>query len=385
MKKFRFLAALLLLLVATFSFVGCGKEGDEPKKWEIAKQEWENTITSQVFTVTDQMYEGSTPDLQYFDGAYNEPRAVGGGDVLVKKNNGNEASYLKILINDNSEVAITEQEYNNSKLNAYKAVIDFTAANYGKFDKEGDDYTGYHVYSSDKVAADIAEAAVLGDFEIRVGKYYLTDGSGKQEIQIRLFYSDKAEVISFSAEGAVLRYKYNEAFDSMTSYTLAGGPSRTDVDYGEISFTSTGFYVYFPNRGTTASDKEFYVKDNGDGTYTRILPDNNGGWTSMPLTEATYNSVLEGTIKMYFGGMETKVDVFEWKNGKLVSKENYTMVSGRYTYTYSNVEITFADNGSIESITWNMQLHDSALNADSLVYNLTLTAGNTTITYPTVA
>lgn len=420
-KLLSIILALFMIIPCAFALTACNKpEEPDISSGQITETEWKEEIRNDDFELNygnymAQFIGSNGTYIPYWLELYNDDYLINDGAIengsqqryYYKNASGTETTYQQIEEKYDHDThtwywdinSIDEATYGNN-INDVLAVINYIHDNQSKFsygqhsfDGGASSFVGYKLTIADsEIATNISNIETqmrLTDYAtewILVQKYidsvYISFMKGTDQI-FRIYFGDIS----------VFDYTYENMFNSMTNYTLVGGPSETDVDYCNIEFTADGFHVYFPNRGTMHSDKEFYAKDNGDGTFTKYTPDNAGGWTTSPLTENTYNETLNGTIKMYFGNIQdvSKAYYFRWKDGKIVNavdfngnEHTFTMSIGKYTYTYSNYEISVDVNNQITQMTWNMQIHDSSINADSLVYNLTLTTGNTTIEYPQV-
>ena len=374
----KYLLSAALVFTSVFAVAGCGKDDDNgPKSWEISKDEWETTIDSNAFSMVYGSREGANPDLVYNNGVFYG--SMTDYDTFFKTIDGNNVNYYETYSQGREwlePIAITENEYKETNIDAYLAIIKFADANYDKFEKVGDEWTGFHVYSSSKVKSDIPESSALGDFEIKVGKFLLVDGSGNKQLQIRLVYDSKVDIIYF--DGKAVDYVVKCYIDSLVeSYTLENNSG--DVNQIKIEVDNTGFHV-------VAQSGEEYLKDNGDGTYIAYVKNGES------FVSHNYNDdyIYETEYKKYVTAhtldwSSLSLSNFKIVDGKYVYNENVdvTDTGTKYEYHFSNIMITLNANNQIEKMTWDYKVHDKSINEDSPVYQITLTPG-TTITYPTV-
>lgn len=225
-------------------------------------------------------------------------------------------------------------------------------------------------------------------------------------INLNFISSSNGDIISYIKFNTNLLSDctFNKMVNGLTNYTITGGPSNTHIDYIEMKIVDNGMYFSNPNAENNFSTnyhKEFYTKDNGDGTYSRLVPTQAGGWTEQAYIEDAYTSNFNNTLVLYLVTIAYDItnqwysslnyQYFKWDNNKLVLEKQYggtdktfTINKNALTYTYSNYEITINDNNEIISMTWDMQLYNAIYDNYSEVYHMTLTAGNTSIDFPQV-
>ncbi len=391
-KKFlSIILAIFLLIPCAFTLIACtptDPEGDWQKKWKINEQTWKSAVVTDYFTVYNEDFSNRLGQyaLVYSNNVYYLRTLNDETDgIYAKQTIDNNATYAKFDYYDlEQSESIAENVYNDN-IQDYINALNFIKNNRTKFTFDNTDYY-YNLDGTEQELSALQQK--IGLQQIRFGLYYLTDGSGRQEIQARLNCGDAWLAIYFntvalrSTHGNVLSCVFKNALLCMNNFTLTGGPSVTDVDYCEIKVTAQGLYAYYPNKGTSQSDKERYAKDNGDDTYTDYIPDNDDGWTTSTISAYNFEQLKEEIVNVYFGEFESKASIFECKGSKLVCADGYTYEIGKYTYSYYNFEILINENSEMISMTWNMKIHDNSINADSLEYDLTLTVGNANIQFP---
>lgn len=394
MKK-KFLTFILLICTvfsSVFIFNACNPidpVSEWEKQWIINEQDWKKSVTTDYFTVYNEDFSNRLGNyaLVYSNNVYYLRTLNNEVDgIYVKQTEDNSATYLKVdNSNHQQSISITENDYNQN-LQGYINVLNFIKNNRSKFTQDGLMYR-YDLTGEEQELISIKNK--IGLQTIHFGYVGLTDGSGRFQIQASLNCGDAWLAVYFntyvlnSRLGITLKYIYDNAFD-FNNFTITGGPSVTDVDYCEIKFTESGIYAHYPNKGTNQSDKERYVKDNDDNTYTVYVPNNSNGWNTSIINTYEFNEMRKQIIGIYIGEINSKASEFVFEGNKIVSKTGYTFEMGKNTFSYYDIEILLNENSEMLSMTWKMKIHDKSINADSLEYNLTLTVGNVTIEFPNV-
>lgn len=395
MKK-KFLTFILLICMvfsSVFIFNACNPidpVSEWEKQWIINEQDWKKSVTTDYFTVYNEDFSNRLGNyaLVYSNNVYylsTFNKEIDG--IYVKETNGANINCFKVDNTDYQQTTtISENDY-NCNVQGYINVLSFIKNNRSKFTQDGLMYR-YDLNGSEQELIAIKDK--IGLQTIRFGYVGLTDGSGRFQIQASLNCGDAWLAIYFnthvlnSRHGVTLKYVFDKTMLGFSNFTLTGGPSVTDVDYCEMKVTESGFYAHYPNKGTNQSDKERYVKDNDDNTYTVYVPNNSNGWNTSIINTYEFNEMRKQIIGIYIGEINSKVSEFAFEGNKIVSKTGYTFEMGKNTFSYYDIEILLNENSEMLSMTWKMKIHDKSINADSLEYNLTLTVGNVTIEFPNV-
>lgn len=388
------LTVIACVLCCVLGLVACNNDDDSIpdglRERQISQTQWENTISDKYCRIynTDPDIGGQF-NMRWFNNLYTVNEF---SDVMYQKTSDNSGtSYTKIQYNKYEEgeryikTPVSEDEYYASHIDAYQQVLTFIKNNYDKFEFVHDDKKGNsnamaygkyrYVLSGNEQDLDKASEINLKEIQVENMSVY-----GENELRGYLHFDNKCYTIYFTT--SPFDYTVYNAFETLTNYTIVGGPSTTDADYAEIEIAQNGFHVHYPNRGTTPYDKEFYFEKVGD-EYAQYRPDSSYAWTRSPATESTYNTTLDGITLLYLGLISEKASDFNVVDGKLVSKNEISREQGKYVYTYSNIVIELNDDGTLSSMTWNLKYEDRALHLESLVYNMTLSTGTPNVEMPT--
>ena len=414
-KFLSILLAICFIIPFSVSLTACGGGGPSSPQPEIFgamnETEWKETINTNEFKVMHSyqlMY--SVPNLKHYALHYSQ------GDYKIydetlspSEYNGNTKFYYKSNDNGNVKYELVADKYINgyqwvtqtidateyeSNLSDVLAIINYVQNNRSKFTAHNADLGDYIDVSYNLTAIDSEIAPNINNLktQMRLTEYNI-DNINVTQTRICLKQGDIDIIWIAYSEVEFFSYNFEKMFEGLTNYTITGGPSETHVDYVEMKIADNGMYFSNPNANNdfaTNYYKEFYTRDNGDGTYSRLIPTEAGGWQEQNVSETAYNTNLQDTISLYLVDLSNKYSRFYWQDGKVVFLRyaNYadngwiTVQRGRFVYTYSNFEITINDNYEIASISWQMQLHDNLYNEDLDIYYLTLTPQNTPIQYP---
>ena len=414
MKKFfKFLFSFMLATPMVFALTACGPKERPPQDVEgkISEGQWKELIYENQFQIEyggyfikHQLTEIDKYSISYYNGDY----CIYDETLNFLDYNGYNKYYYKNTNAGNNTYEIVVGKWNNgcewntqavdateyeSNISDIVSILNFIENNQSKFSTETDE-RGKMFYKLAIANSEIENNILNIKTQMRLTQYNIdnieVENWGDNEYpNIVITLKENNNDIIFVRFDNVKFFKdnYERMFNGLTNYTITGGPSQTHIDYVEMKIADNGMFFSNPNAENnfeTNYYKEFYTKDNGDGTYSRYIPTENGGWEEQNYPENIYTSNLNDTINLYLGGVnKDKFSYFNWLDGKAVMRlEEITVQKGRFTYTYSNYEITINNKYEIVSMTWEMVLHDSLYDTDSEIYNMTLTAGNTTIEYP---
>ena len=174
-------------------------------------------------------------------------------------------------------------------------------------------------------------------------------------------------------------------FSTLQNFTLIGGPSTTDLDYGEYYFTENGFRVNTPNRQVATQRDAYYVYD-GTTNYTAYRQTETGEWYTQEINKAEYERVRKGVLELFFAfaNPTTVADFTTVENGIVLNQE-YTMTLQGYLHHFYNISFTLDAESKITSGAWKYYMSQiDNENARTAIYNFNLTAGGTTLTLPEI-
>ncbi len=170
------------------------------------------------------------------------------------------------------------------------------------------------------------------------------------------------------------------AFGSLANYSIIGGPSTNDPDYAEYYFEENGLRMYTPNN-QVANRQDAYVQcDNGVWTkYTKLTA---GGWSVEATDETFYQTTKAYVDQLYLNFVNSVESFVVTETGFKNTMEITGNVTGlAYTFHYYDILINLNEEGEITTATWKQKY--TLGEASSYEYNMTLTAGNVSLTYPT--
>jgi hypothetical protein len=187
-----------------------------------------------------------------------------------------------------------------------------------------------------------------------------------------------------------------EAYKNTAKFAIKGGPSTEDIDYAEYYFDGdNGFRLYSPNN-PALNRTDGYYKNNGDGTYTQYVKQDDGSWATGNAPASNIQTAMQATKNQYLGFMQQmdKLMVIEEREGEnalyvygLSPKfEELTQEIGGLTYHYYDIRmlVHFGEGAvpHIYSITWKMKMSNAM--AESAEYTMKFTTTEVDIVYPTV-
>lgn len=401
-KKFiTLLLAICMILPCVFMLNACGeKGGNEILHWNIIKDEWENVISTENFSIeaTPEMLQNlQNHDLISLTYDYDKDNGeikiteitkYSGYDGTIKRHYltilGETNQYYEARTYDISNPTFPddyrETTYDpNNHVENYIDLIEDVKNNYDKFesDSESERYTR-RITSNAFGANNILNEISVLRFE---------DG-----ITLICSINDKEWYITFDNP-------LEQAYENTKTFYIKGGPSKTDVDYAEYYFDGdNGFRIYSPNN-PIANRTDGYYKRNDDGTYTMYTKQDDGSWALNQTNGSNFASVVNATKSQYLGFMDHMNDlsVVETRDSELAPYiYGYNdgvdgvlqQVVGGFTYNYYDIKITAYFNYGqsipyIGKITWKMKITQG--NASSAVYDMEmLYEDSSSIVYPEV-
>lgn len=386
------LAACLVLPCAVLT-TGCGEK--PPASWEISQSEWEATVDNESFKIeTISQTELEDNDLisltyKHFRGEsgfnnsieytalYKDSTQQNGVMTrrMLKEMAGAETSWHSVALDADYPLtfedltAIPETQF-NAYVAPYLALIDYIDNGFEQFYQDGtaEEYT----CDTEVMQTQNPTIASLNISGMYVGRY---DG-----VKAIFHNGEKAWALSFESP-------LEKAFNKTTNFVIKGGPSTSDVEYGEYYFDGdNGFRMYTPNNTAVANRTDAYMKHDDD-TYIKYTKQTAGGWATESMTQNAYDTTLSATKQQYIPFMEKlyKFRMTNLENASFTYKlngENYIEQVGPLTFTYYDIEIMGGMNG-ISKITWKMKYSNEL--AESKVFNMELqNMYNTHLTFPTV-
>jgi len=164
------------------------------------------------------------------------------------------------------------------------------------------------------------------------------------------------------------------------NYSIIGGVSESDPDYSEYYFAEDGLRMYTPNITQSGRQEGFVKVENG--VYTRYTKTDSGEWMAQKSNSEDYAMQKTMTNQTYLGFMDKYESFVVTKNGFKSKGEITTTVTGSpYTFHYFDVVINVDENNKITSATWKQKM--TIGEQSTYDYNMTLSVGNVSITYPT--
>lgn len=185
---------------------------------------------------------------------------------------------------------------------------------------------------------------------------------------------------------AVTEQEWETAFTGMTNYSIIGGISNTDADYGEYYFQENGFRVYTPNNNAT-NRQDAYLQYNTTTNeyvkYTKLTSSNE--WEYSTITQDVWTQTINSVKELYIPFID-KCDAFvvvsdtQFKSNKEIQITK-TISGQQYTYHYFDIVINLDNKGSVTSATWKQKISTSS-GAESKVYNMTLQTNRVSLAFP---
>ncbi len=395
--------AFALIFPCIIYLAGCN--GNKFDRWKIIEEEWQSTFNVEEFYVhaqgTDLIenneliglsykhYRGSLynnaidynviykntdyPNSKMFKRFYKEMFTQGDPYRYYSVR---ESAGTAVTSEDLTE--ITETEF-NAHVNAYIDLINYINSNYANFTYTTPvnyDVEAEKVYSCDvsQINSQYASVAALNLDTVYVCRT-------EEGILTHLIEGKKCWILHTPSQ-------LEKVFDKTTQFYIKGGPSTTDVDYGEYYFDSNnGFRMYTPNNPVT-NRQDAYYKNNGDNTYSKYVKQtSDGSWNVSSATQNEFNTMISSTKNLYLAFMyqfDVRLDRVE--TGSYYYKMNnknssYSKQIGGLTYEYYDILI-IATSEHVFSITWKMRFTNGQ--AYSAVYNMEFRHMPAGLTYPTV-
>lgn len=406
MKKRLFalcLAVLTALLLAAFT--GCnfgdggngdsGGGGGESKDYSrIEKSIWQSDISSKNFHLWAQdnysaLEEGELIGVDY-DGnvcrytvATDEDRFGGMRTVeYFKSERDGTVKYVKKDIifretialgdytrDDNflyNETEIDVEEY-NEKVVSFKELIEYIATHYDSFTYGKTQNTAGYTCPVETIENATTNVKTLNLKSVKVWNY-VGEMSNTSPVRIDLDTENRSFQITFdSTEYA----EFMGVIYGLKNYTIKGGPSVTDPDYAENSFSENSVRIHFPNR-EDVTQKDAYFKTNAiTGKCIAYRQTDGVNWTVMTTPYDTYYNARETTLKMYMGFLDKLLRFEKTKNGYERSGI-ISLTMGAYTYSYYDIKINVDSKNAITSGNWKMKLSQGDM--ESAEYKIEIVA-----------
>lgn len=175
--------------------------------------------------------------------------------------------------------------------------------------------------------------------------------------------------------------EWSTAVAEMNNYSVKGGVSKTDVDYGEYYFAEDGgFRMYTPNN-TLSNRQDAYI-EKVKSEYIKYTKQTDGsGWVIEKITESVYTQTTEAVKSTYLYFLSDALySSYETTGKKITNKEEITQSVGTYTYHYYDVQIKLDNDNKISSANWKQKITVGA--SSSYEYSMELSVGDVRLTYP---
>lgn len=175
-------------------------------------------------------------------------------------------------------------------------------------------------------------------------------------------------------------------FSTLQNFTLVGGPSTSDPDYGEYYFTENAFRVNTPNR-QVATQRDAYYHYDGTTNYTAYRQDETGAWYTERISRAQYISVRDDILELFFAfATPTTIEDFTATQTGIALNYEYTMSLQGYLHHFYDIAFTLDAESNITGGSWKYFMSElNNENARTYTYNFTLTVGNTQLTLPEIS
>lgn len=399
--------ALVCALCCAFGLAACGdnpppeEPGNGSDKRAITKTEWEGSVNSKAFSVSlvgEQMNDAQKDDLlelgfwgnSYFTEFMGEKSGQGWATsdknaVWVKSADGATVNYFTFnekayYSDDNFQMTPTTEQAYNEAVSPYIQLLDYVHNNYDKFSCDKEAGPSY-VYSHDvaTIKSECAAATQLGLTDLSVAKQMSVTGDTWGDVQITLAVGNLSYKVTFKP--VVRDYAKDMAFAKLTNCTLKAGPSATDPDYAEYYLNENGFRMYTPNNADPNRRDGYYKYNAATDNYTQYVKQSDGSFVTATVSKSALQTVLDGVIDSYMYFVKaSNATVYATTEGW--KYKDVTKTVGQREHRYFDIEIKLDANGAITSATWKYQMTQGEQSTQ--VYNMELTAGNTTIEFPMV-
>lgn len=384
-KIFSLMLACCLAISCLCVLASCSTPPDEPWKQDaIAENVWKNYLSTDKFYLANGVNTdiNDTYILHHVNGYYTV-RGVNYQDNYKAVCDGTNTSYQQVIKGNLADeiVDITQAEY-DAKIDDVKDVVAFVKDNQSTFTFYDDNGSGRYKLNLagseiENTVNNIKNQMGLTNYTIDYinAAYYVYSG-----FSIDCWNNEGQHVLNITFPKTTFSFFMEDITSAMTSYTIKGGPSTTDLAYAEVQITPDGFYRNLPNQDPSA---KLYGKLISEGTNAgKYIVYSNGTWSS-PFDKTYYNDTFfTPFVKCYFGNMLTTGEYRFNDDGDLVRTTNCSLTITRYVYTYSNIVIDLNEYNQIIGVNWNVQIHDNALNADSEVYQMSLMVESVNIEFP---
>ena len=400
-KKTSYLLSLVLGLTCLFNLSACGGEQGETDfyaEYKLTKEQWTQCLNTTRFTFhyLDKETDGGV-NVAFVDGDYEV--------TVYEQSLKNQVTYLydTETVSGNTVTTLSqrakgEKEWSEPQtvetrtydfsMDYFAPYLNFVKDNYDSFEF----VTNYYVYRAqgDELAEiGNAIAARTGNenaFVDTIKVHAQQDPTKDKFISNIIFDCENNNEASYSNRvdfndvgGELLVRDYEKAFDTLDNFTLIGGEG---LDYGEYTFTENGFRIYTPNIEDPTRQEAFWQKDGEQ--YIYYSKNAQGAWQKdATKTAEQYETARDNIADLLFGCLGTRSIIpFRAKNnGKTYYTFRTEVTASPYTYVFQNVLIKVDDTAKIVNATYNLEIK---IGQTSATYSYTLTAGNATITFPTV-
>ena len=382
--------AFVCALTCALSLAACNNDDDNKNNnpYAITQTEWGNQITSNAFIIvsnSENLNGNDLMQLTYNGNAYQclTRDTVFSAPLYVKEKNGNDYTYLKYETQKSDdrqeiETTITAEEY-SSNVSAYIELIDYVNKNYSAFtfyDTAKDHTDGYSHYFCD---IDDMESKTTKVKDLNITDIAIRKDFGLSDTDNIIIEFTVGERIDYNIRFKSPVLLFDKAFDTLTNYTLKGGPSTTDADYAEYYFNESGFRMYTPNNPEPTRRDGYYKYNPEIDNYTQYIRQADGSYVTAQVSKNALQTVIDGVHDTYMYFETQRNSFYKTADGMKNSKE-ITKTVGQRVHHFYDIDIKTDENGKITSITWKYKITQGEQSTQE--YNMELTAGNTTIEFP---
>lgn len=391
-KILSFILAICLLIPFTFTLSACFDDGSD--FYAISADEWQSVFSSDSFSCWATT-KYTTIDYYYLDGEIQVDVLSGadkGNYYYVKNDDGGLTSYKNTVKTEEGWADLTDMtatDYNGMCEPAINFLV-YLKNSYNEFTFDGCRYelSQSEVDSVKNRVSQIISMFNLERDELRfdlqsvyVSRSITWRGSQRNKeysVGLRDDNDDIRLSMTISEIGyKISRYKYDCAFANLNNYSVQM-VEETSISHYDI--VEDGIRISLTSYQPVSINEVFYYHDLQNDDYYYYYKNTDGDFVKIKLLSGSnYETALEVLYLEVF----PFADNYGWFFGSQTCvKGGGSYTRGSTTYYFKDVVLNFDEDGNIIGGTW--KAYFTIGEVTSLVSDVTLTTGNTTITYPPI-
>ena len=421
-KRIALLLALALSAPCLFSLGSCDKELPPAVNTnEVTEQQWKAALTSVDSlklstrrTYEEEQYESEKEEekeesarpayvVSKYDGClfhkgdfeiYDNRNAA---TFYTTETDGSEISYVKRLENNGFEKESADPSefiYTQAFFDTFTSVLVDRYSEFTFTEGLNNDTYVLNAFSdafngvTQALTEYFGQAFTLAEIELEFHSGVLTDLVYKNDT---VYNPDKAGQLDFGIypTQGVLTYHLKTMFDGLDNYTLEGGEG---ANYTKLEFADGKFHLYMPNVADATQREAYWHKDESGATTKYVFYSKNasGAWVKDDTrTETQYKNACGNLADMFFMKLAKCVDLsvpqaerprLEYRNGAYYLN-HYADGDAYLKDIFTQASIYVDENHQIANANYHLR-REGHLQGEPAEYDMTLTAGSTTIVLP---